>query len=472
MAKVLYEKKMNGTAAITSLKSAKKATSKAAKCTSKAAAKATAKTGATIAQAAQVMLPSYNEYTWKELTSIEKRRRAILLNAEQPFWKMLSHWDGTVLEILLQDSLLYITLFIYIAIRVWARYGIPSYVADLGGGNTVVIGSFISFFLVFLVNQTNSRYFNLYGNSMACKGRIFDTASLVVVCLPKAVATRLIRYMNAAHVAGYTGLSKTYPANSFFAHLNKSLGLLTEEELARMKEIDLDVGGSCQRELIAWCIQEIQTCHHYKTIDNDLAAQLRGTVLQLQAAFGQLTNAADLPIPFFYMHFVCLLSALYLPLFAISTGVSAGTGTDTYWTADVVAGLVVLFQAIFVIGLRIISQKMGDPYGDDLVDLSVIFYCTFTWRMSNRILNAKFPPEEASEAVEEQLIQNREESIGKAFESDRDADDTERSRYSFEEGRDGVDEDGLPINQLEVNQMPSSRFNVPRRMRTRTRSEG
>jgi predicted membrane chloride channel (bestrophin family) len=418
--------------------------------------------------------------------------------------RIFKHRDGTVLEILLQDSLLYITLFIYIAIRVWARYGIPSYVADLGGGNTVVIGSFISFFLVFLVNQTNSRYFNLYGNSMACKGRIFDTASLVVVCLPKAVATRLIRYMNAAHVAGYTGLSKTYPANSFFAHLNKSLGLLTEEELARMKEIDLDVGGSCQRELIAWCIQEIQTCHHYKTIDNDLAAQLRGTVLQLQAAFGQLTNAADLPIPFFYMHFVCLLSALYLPLFAISTGVSAGTGTDTYWTADVVAGLVVLFQAIFgtrfvlvalgggffcharhcfshmmltcppikVIGLRIISQKMGDPYGDDLVDLSVIFYCTFTWRMSNRILNAKFPPEEASEAVEEQLIQNREESIGKAFESDRDADDTERSRYSFEEGRDGVDEDGLPINQLEVNQMPSSRFNVPRRMRTRTRSEG
>jgi hypothetical protein len=75
-----------------SLKTAKKATTKAAKSTSKAAAIATAKTGATIAQAAQVILPSYNEYTWKELTSIEKRRRAILINAEQPFWKMVSHW--------------------------------------------------------------------------------------------------------------------------------------------------------------------------------------------------------------------------------------------------------------------------------------------------------------------------------------------------------------------------------------------
>jgi hypothetical protein len=60
------------------------------------------------------------------------------------------------------------------------------------------------------------------------------------------------------------------------------------------------------------------------------------------------------------MHFVCLLSALYLPLFAISTGVSAGTGTDTYWTADVVAGLVVLFQAIF--GTRFVLVALGGGF--------------------------------------------------------------------------------------------------------------
>lgn len=76
---------MNGTAAITSLKTATKATTKAAAKTSKAAAK----TGAKVVQ---VIAPSYHDYSWKELTSIEKRRRAILLNAEQPFWKMLSHW--------------------------------------------------------------------------------------------------------------------------------------------------------------------------------------------------------------------------------------------------------------------------------------------------------------------------------------------------------------------------------------------
>jgi len=74
-----------------------------------------------------------------------------------------------------------------------------------------------------------------------------------VTTLPKdgLRATRLLRYMNAAHVAGYTGLLETYPANSFFAQLNKNLGLLTDEELYCMKVIDLDVGRSCQRELIA-----------------------------------------------------------------------------------------------------------------------------------------------------------------------------------------------------------------------------
>jgi len=145
-----------------SIETATDAVTKAAKVTSKAAAKATSTSMKT---AAKAFGTSYHEYSWKELQSIEKRRRAILLQCEQSFWGILSHWDGTVLEILLHDSLLWITIFIYIGVRVWARFGIPSFVEDLGSGNITVIGSFISFFLVFYVNQSNSRYFALYGAS-------------------------------------------------------------------------------------------------------------------------------------------------------------------------------------------------------------------------------------------------------------------------------------------------------------------
>ncbi len=382
--------------------------------------------------------------------------------------------DGTVLAILLQDSLLWMTILIYIGMRVWARYGIPSFVAQLGSGsNITVIGGFVSFFLVFYVNQNHKRYFNLYSKSMACKGRIFDVATIAVTStLPKSVSTRLVRYMNAAHVAGYTGLSQTYPCSSFFMHLNKDLGLLTKEELSRMDDIDLDKGGSCQRELIAWSMMEIQKCHKEGIIDNELAVQLREQILQLRAAFGQLFNAADLPIPFFYVHFVCLLSAFYLPLFAISGAYNAGTGNEVHWTADVVSGLVVILNSIFVIGLRILGQKMSDPYGDDLIDLSVIFYCTFTWRMSNRVLNAQFPSDDASsESVEQELVEYRSETIGKAFEADITVDTPISSSSSDDDDDNGdsddFDNDGLPINQredgMERNQPKSARFQFPRR---------
>ena len=121
-------------------------------------------------------------------------------------------------------------------------------------------------------------------------------------------------------------------------------------------------------------MMDIQHAKKKGLLDNELANLLRQQVLELRAKIGQLYNAKDLPIPFFYVHFIILLTALYLPLFSVSAALKAGTGSDVYWSADVVAGLVVVFQAIFVLGLRILGQKMNDPYGDDLIDLSVIHF--------------------------------------------------------------------------------------------------
>lgn len=47
---------------------------------------------------------------------------------------------------------------------------------------------------------------------------------------------------------------------------------------------------------------------------------------------------------------------------------------------------------------------MSDPWGDDLIDLSVIHFCIFNWRMSNRILYAQIPQNETSLEEEEALF--------------------------------------------------------------------
>jgi len=88
-----------------------------------------------------------DEYRWEELQKIEKRRRAILQWVEEPFWKIITHWNGTVLRFLAMDPLLWLTMMIYAAVRVVSRLDFPEFLDDLGSGNITVIGGFLSFFL-------------------------------------------------------------------------------------------------------------------------------------------------------------------------------------------------------------------------------------------------------------------------------------------------------------------------------------
>ena len=354
-----------------------------------------------------------DDYTWEELEEIEIRRRNILFRVEDDFWEILSQIDGSTIRFLRRDGLFWCTLLIYVLIRCQARFGsVPDFVAELGNGNVSLIGGFISFFLVLYVNKNHSRYFEIYHIAMAAKGRIFDAATLANVYFPKKTGRRLIRYMNACHVAGFVGLSKTYPASTFWNKLNKDFGLLTPKEMARMEEIDMDKGGSCNRELAVWCLQIIDKEAKRQKLDPETTRDFRKQIMELRANFGKLTNEDDLPVPFFYVHFICLLTALYLPLFAVAAAYNAGTGDNIHWTADVVAGLSVILQSIFVNGLRILGQKMSDPWGPDEIDLSVIYYVTFTWKMSNRILESERP--DVDEQQEEILRQNM-DSVGKAW---------------------------------------------------------
>lgn len=206
----------------------------------------------------------------------------------------------------------------------------------------------------------------------------------------KSVANNIYHFAHQ-HLAGYVGLSSTYTFDNFFVEINDIDKMLTDEEVGRMKEINMNVGGSCYRELIAWCIMEVETAMEQDLIALRTAVELRDLILRLRGSLGALYDYDDQPVLFFYVHFICLLSIMYLPLFAVSTAFGAGTGNDVYWTADLMGGLIVFLQCVFVIGLRLLGQKMSDPYGEDVEDLSVMHYVNFTWRMSNRILLSKKP---------------------------------------------------------------------------------
>lgn len=98
---------------------------------------------------------------------------------------------------------------------------------------------------------------------------------------------------------------------------------------------------------------------------------------------------SDQPPHFFYIHFLVLLSALYLPLFAIDVAYASGWAEDTFIGLDILNGVIVFLQCIFVVGLRALGTKMVDPYGDDYEDLSVILYVEATLEICGTIMNSK-----------------------------------------------------------------------------------
>ena len=372
-----------------------------------------------------------DKYTWEYLLKIENRRRAILKRGELPFWKILSYWDGTCLRAMSRDVLIWITIGIYIGMRIHIRYlqDFPRIVKELGNTDIGIVGGFLSFFLVLFVNQSNTRFQEMYKSSMNCSSKIYDVSMLVATTLPHHHAYRMIRYMNAAHIAGYVGLNEVYTKRHFFDKLNTDYQLLlSPKEMARIDELGMDyTGPDTAHELIEWCIMDVQsafTTAPQNYIDAREAGTLKEKLLQFREAIDNLYDMSDQPVHFFYIHFLCLLSVLYLPLFAIDSAFSAGAGQDdTHWALDVTMGMIVTLQAIFVVGLRLLGQKMVDPYGDDLEDLSVIYYVTDAWKSSNRILKTHYFPynddgDDLNLAQEEHLNRSeKESSISSTWES-------------------------------------------------------
>ena len=96
------------------------------------------------------------------------------------------------------EPLLWLTMIIYIVVRVFAHLDtLPEVLNDIAGADIAVIGVFLSFFLVLFVNDANTTVATIYGISMECKQRVIDVASLAKTTLPRERALRLVRYMNA-----------------------------------------------------------------------------------------------------------------------------------------------------------------------------------------------------------------------------------------------------------------------------------
>ena len=287
-------------------------------------------------------------------------------------------------------------MLIYIGIRIFANVidYVPSAVDSWSGANIGILGGFLSFFLVLFVNQTNGRFLEMYGFNKACSGRIQDVAGLAKTQLPPELADKLVRHFNAAQIAGYVGLNaigqgSPYSKEYFFDHYNNEYKLLTDEEMRMLEHHDMNNSGLCMKDLVTWCQADVSEAYREGHLNMLQEQFMMDRILAFRAAMDGMYDYTDQPPHFFYIHFIVLLSSIYLPLFAMDAAFSAGWGGEQYVGLDILNGLIVLLQCIFVVGLRSLGTKMIDPYGDDLEDLSVILYVESTLEICSTIMNSK-----------------------------------------------------------------------------------
>ena len=272
---------------------------------------------------------------------------------------------------------------------------------------------------------------------MSLEGRIFDICLMARSFLPKEHAFRLWRRINAAHCLGYVGLTqgKIYSRRNFLDPLLQDHQLLTPSELARINQIDVAVGGSCYREVLSWCIQDIKDylsslsgspgLVYSETI---MAKEIINQILMFRGKMGSIFDFADMPIPLIYTHLVVLIAWVFLPLytFAVAANVRVSLNKSGDYTefanmtnaaiAEILPALCVTIMIIFVVGefvlstlfdpliiispnsnlplipllsgSRLVSDALADPFGKYLEDVTVLQYTTFSVVASRKVLMA------------------------------------------------------------------------------------
>ena len=239
---------------------------------------------------------------------------------------------------------------------------------------------------------------------------------MIKAALPFERGIRIVRYLNSAYILGYVGLSGVYSFDEFFVPLNKRYNLLTDDEYHRIRRIDHSGFSSDPvREVITWCITDVHDALKQGYIDPHTAQDLRGQILQVRGAIADMYDHYDQPVLFIYVHFIVILTAIYLPLAAGYISYEVAQSETAHWINDVIGLLALLLQCIFVIGVRYVAQVMRVPYSGELESLPVLSFVEGCCDMSLRIMYSTGyrPPDDSIEQV---LARDR-QSLGDFWES-------------------------------------------------------
>ena len=118
---------------------------------------------------------------------------------------------------------------------------------------------------------------------------------------------------------------------------------------------------------------------------------------------GTLFDFEDQPLPYAYMHLLLIVTSVYLPILSYGTATNmVGSRVAT----EIITGVLIALNAIFVLGMREVGRLLMDPYNEEVTGLSVMSYVNSTFLQNRRLLTGRMvPPEDLD--TERKLEQDR-----------------------------------------------------------------
>lgn len=260
------------------------------------------------------------------------------------------------------------------------------------------IGTILFFFLPFYVSQNYTRYYKMHGMTVTIINCIETCAVMAQAGLSQVVARRIIRYINASHLAFYTALSDNYTKENFFEPVVERFSLLNEDEINLIYEkVAVDnFGATICNEIISWVLKDCK--------NHDADYKIQHNAILLRNNFNELFLEKGRPIPFFYIHFLNTMVAIYLPAYSLIH--SLNTGEHASWDVEFSSFLVLFVKAIYVLGILDLGRKLADPYGDDVVDINIVSYVITCIENCFKILCADAVVRDPDHSVELKLKQS------------------------------------------------------------------
>ena len=332
--------------------------------------------------------------------------RSVLTAAasQMGYWDVLRVVGSTPIRFVLEDPAMVCAVLIYVIVRFVAIYLRSAPLSNAFSlGAVTAVGGICYFILVFFMSQSYTRMLSVWSSCCTLQGRTLDVVLLLQQSRVSAPVTlRVWRYINTAHILGYTAIPNScYTYENLFEPFDVKYGLLHNDELERLEEIGMTSDASV-REVLSWIMFSIGNERRSGTLGESEAYLINEVILHWKAASGAIFAQIFLPFPFMYVSFVRIIVFLYPVLFALTVALSFDTiGPEwvLYWPHELTGAFCVLLNSFTFVGLFKVAMMLQDPLGLDDVDLNVFAFVRFALDASAKILSRKLPspPDDAFE---------------------------------------------------------------------------